>query len=167
MWNGINKKDNDDAGFSKENCFYFFVHGFFFLFSLLDLVNGRSEQGSDVDGNGSSDQRPFIVVAAASSSSENDADPNEAFIPTNDDNDANRPGFKLLTQEDLQRHSVLPTLKLNLSILDYFLVKMGALGFNWVCNWSILGVRLKLTVDNTLLEYKGKKPRILKSSKQE
>ena len=93
----------------------------FFLFSLLDLVNGRSEQGSDVDGNGSSDQRPFIVVAAASSSSENDADPNEAFIPTNDDNDANRPGFKLLTQEDLQRHSVLPTLKLNPSFFGLFL----------------------------------------------
>ena len=99
-----------------KKLFLFLLHGFFFLFSLLDLVNGRSEQGSDVDGNGSSDQRPFIVVAAASSSSENDADPNEAFIPTNDDNDANRPGFKLLTQEDLQRHSVLPTQKLNMSI---------------------------------------------------
>ena len=108
-----------------KKLFLFLLHGFFFLFSLLDLVNGRSEQGSDVDGNGrssSSDQRPFIVVAAASSS-ENDADPNEAFIPTNDDNDANRPGFKLLTQEDLQRHSVLPTLKLNRS---FFLVIFGS-----------------------------------------
>ena len=111
-----------------KKLFLFLLHGFFFfLFSLLDLVNGRSEQGSDVDGNGSSDQRPFIVVAAASSSSENDADPNEAFIPTNDDNDANRPGFKLLTQEDLQRHSVLPTLKLNLSFFGLFL---GQNGFN-------------------------------------
>ena len=95
--------------------FLFLRSRLFFLFSLLDLVNGRSEQGSDVDGNGSSDQRPFIVVAAASSS-ENDADPNEAFIPTNDDNDANRPSFKLLTQEDLQRHSVLPTQKLPLPL---------------------------------------------------
>ena len=82
-------------------------------------VTVNSKQGSDVGrnaGRSSSDQRPFIVVAAASSSSENDADPNEAFIPTNDDNDANRPSFKLLTQEDLQRHSVLPTQKLPLPL---------------------------------------------------
>ena len=31
--------------------------------------------------------------------------------------------------------------------------KLGELGFHWVCNWSIFGVRLKLTVDNTLLKY--------------
>ena len=51
----------------------------------------------------------MVAAAAASSAAaaENDADPNEAFIPTNDDNDTNRPAFKLLTQEDLERHSVL------------------------------------------------------------
>ena len=30
---------------------------------------------------------------------------------------------------------------------------MGALGFNWVRKWSIFGVRVGLTVDNTLLKY--------------
>ena len=48
------------------------------------MVEVNTEQGSDVGGNAgrsSSDQRrPFIVVAAASSSGKN-ADPNEAFIP--------------------------------------------------------------------------------------
>ena len=82
----------------------------------MDSVNGRGEQdpvvARTIEGTkASEDQAPFIVVAAAAVSSasaaENDADPNEAFIPTNDDNDTNRPAFKLLTQEDLERHSVL------------------------------------------------------------
>ena len=78
----------------------------------MDLVNGRSEQGI---GGREEDQRPFIVVAT----SENDADPNEAFIPTADDNDTNRPGFKLLTQEDLQRHAVYYLLPDLLNLENY------------------------------------------------
>ena len=85
-----------------------------FSYSLLDSVNGRGEQDSrTLEGRRTASEAaeaaetPFIVVAAAA---ENDAaDPNEAFIPTNDDNGTNRPAFKLLTQEDLQRHSVLST----------------------------------------------------------
>ena len=73
------------------------------------LVNGRRSSnggeellGSEKQGE---EQLPFIVVAAAV---ENDAssDPNEAFIPTKDDNGANRPAFNLLSNADLQREQL-------------------------------------------------------------
>ena len=76
---------------------------------LLVLVNGRRSSngaeelvGSEKQGE---EQLPFIVVAAAV---ENDAssDPNEAFIPTKDDNGANRPAFNLLSNADLQREQL-------------------------------------------------------------
>ena len=70
------------------------------------LVNGRRSSelpGSEKQGE---EQLPFIVVAAAAVENDASSDPNEAFIPTKDDNGANRPAFNLLSNTDLQREQL-------------------------------------------------------------
>ena len=75
---------------------------------LLVSVNGRGRNDDGKEGlvpSEKQEEQPFIVVAATV---ENDAssDPNEAFIPTKDDNGANRPAFNLLSNADLQREQL-------------------------------------------------------------
>ena len=88
---------------------------------------------------------------------ENDAssDPNEAFIPTKDDNGANRPAFNLLSNADLQREQlsaeVIEGERLHSN--DYFLgtlPKMGMTNLLFSISNLIWKKKLQLNANNKL-----------------
>ena len=75
-----------------------------------DLVNGRTGSGQETSSL-EQEEAPFIVVGALVA---NDADPNEPFIPTNDENDGKKAKPNLLSQA--RKHLVMGSVHIRNSL---------------------------------------------------